>query len=210
MLRTVFFGAAMATALIAAPAFAADLPMEPAPAVVAVPSFSWTGAYVGGQVGYGWDRLGNGALKPRGVLLGGYAGYNYQFDNSPLVIGAETDFNWSDQDDSRNGLRGARVKADVKWAGATRGRIGFAFDRFLVYGAAGVAYAKIKVSTTGLVAAGASASRTYTGWTVGGGVEYAFTDNVLGRVEYRYNDYGRRSGVKLTENRVMAGVAYKF
>ncbi|PZQ11557.1 MAG: hypothetical protein DI565_17605 [Ancylobacter novellus] len=200
MLRNIVLGAASATALLAAaPAFAADLPYEAAPAIVAVPSFSWTGAYLGVQAGYGWDKLAGRSLD--GALVGGYGGFNYQFDNSPVVIGVETDLNWSDQDKRLNG-----AKADVKWAGATRGRVGFAFDRFMVYGAAGVAYSKVKVSAP----RAGSASRTFTGWTAGGGVEYAFTDNVLGRVEYRYADYGRKSGAKLTENRVMAGVAYKF
>ncbi|WP_315855209.1 porin family protein [Chenggangzhangella methanolivorans] len=144
-------------------------------------------------------------LQAEGALIGGYAGYNFQFDNSPIVIGAETDFNWSDQDDKISFGPLGSVKADVKWAGATRGRVGLAFDRFLAYGAAGVAYSRVKGN-----AAGITSSRTFTGWTAGGGLEYAFTDSVVGRAEYRYSDYGRRNGVKLTENRVMGGLAIKF
>ncbi|MFC3693760.1 outer membrane protein [Chenggangzhangella methanolivorans] len=207
MVRSLALGAALSAALLSTSAFAADLPMEAAPAVIAVPSFSWTGAYLGVQAGYGKDRLGGGAFRPKGALIGGYAGYNYQFDASPLVVGVETDFNWSDQDDKVSFAPFGSVKADVKWAGATRGRVGVAFDRVMVYGAAGVAYARVKGTGTG---GAATQSRSFTGWTAGGGAEYAFTDNVVGRAEYRYADYGRRSGVKLTENRVMGGLAYKF
>lgn len=211
-------GAAL-IALGASAARAADLPVaEPAP-VVAVAGFSWTGFYIGAQAGYAWGRSNNGvpADRPKGWLLGGYAGYNVQLDNSPVVFGVETDFNWSDVDDKVNVLRGLSFKQETKWEGATRARVGYAFDHFLVYGAGGVAYAKreLKVSVPG---ASASDSKTAVGWTAGGGVEAAVTDNIVTRVEYRYVDYGTDSfslaggGGKtdLREHRVLGGVAYKF
>lgn len=222
MLRSLALGAAVSATLFAVPALAADLPMEPAPAVVAVPSFSWTGFYVGAQVGYGWGESSRTTLDPKGALLGVYAGYNVQLDNS-LVLGVETDFNWSDMDDKATFVRGGaaairvRARQDVDWAGATRGRIGFAFDRFLVYGAAGVAYAKREFRISGLRGGSVRDSKTAVGWTVGGGIESAVTDNVLVRAEYRYTDYGTdrfnlggRFKSDLREHRVMAGVAYKF
>lgn len=196
-------GAASVAALVLSTgAYAADLPAyEPAPQVAApVPSFSWTGAYLGAQAGYGWGDTNIGRIKPKGLILGGYGGYNYQFDNSPVVVGVETDFNWSDADDKAGG-----VKVSEDWNGATRARVGYAFDHFLVYGAGGLAYHKVKV---------AGDSKSDAGWTVGGGVEYAVTDNLLARVDYRYNDYGKRNfdggRVDYTENRVMGGLAYKF
>ena len=197
--------AALATAAFAsAPAFAADLPAyEPAPAVAApVPSFTWTGPYIGVQAGYAWGSAGK--KSPQGFVGGGYAGYNYQF-NSPLVLGVETDFNYSDANDASGG-----VKFRQNWNGATRARIGYAFDRFLVYGAGGVAYAGSKLSGVG-----ASNSKTNVGWTIGGGVEYALTNNLLTRVDYRYSNYGSDAygggrSVSYDEHRVMAGVAYKF
>lgn len=208
MIRTLLLGAASAVAF-ASVAVAADLPMEqPAPAVVAVPSFSWTGPYVGVQAGYGWgnSKVGGRSIDPKGALVGGYAGYNFEFNN--VLLGVETDFNWSDQDDKKRFGR-VNVKNEVNWAGATRGRIGFAFDRFVAYGAGGVAYADRKIS-----ALGGSASKTAVGWTVGGGVETALADSVVARAEYRYTDYGKDKfrGVKsdLDEHRVLAGVAYKF
>ncbi len=210
MIRHAFVAAASAAALlIAVPAFAADLPAyEPAPEAFApVPSFTWTGPYVGAQAGYSWGRALR--TKPSGFLLGGYAGYNYQFDNSPVVAGLETDFNYADIDDKSSGRR-----TKTRWTGATRARLGYAFDRFLVYGAAGVAYADRDVRVSGR----GSDSTTAVGWTVGGGVESAVTDNVIVRAEYRYSDFGKDkfdlgNGTvksKYDEHRVMGGVAYKF
>ncbi|PZQ18050.1 MAG: hypothetical protein DI565_04890 [Ancylobacter novellus] len=209
MYRLLPAAAVAAVALGAVPAFAADLPAyEPAPAVHApVPSFSWTGGYLGLQAGYGWGDTNYGAVKPKGFVGGAYAGYNVQLDNSPLVLGVDTDFNFSDEKDSPGS-----VKFRQRWDGATRARVGYAFDRFLVYGAGGLAYADTKVT-----APAGSRSKTNLGWTVGGGVEYALTDNLTTRVDYRYVDYGKDAynigpvgKASSTENRVMAGVAYKF
>lgn len=211
MFRTALIGAASAAALAlsVSTGFAADLPAyePPAEAVVAVPSFTWTGAYVGAQAGYSFGNTNIRRNDPEGFVVGGYAGYNFQFDNSPVVAGVETDFNYADIDD-----KGAGLKDRTKWTGATRARLGYAFDRFMVYGAAGVAYADRKISGAG------SDSKTALGWTVGGGVEYAATDNVVVRGEYRYSDFGKDKfnlnggSIKsdYDEHRVMGGVAYKF
>jgi outer membrane immunogenic protein len=212
MTRTFLAGAVSAAVLtLATGAYAADLPAyEPAPQVSApVPSFTWTGAYVGVQAGYSWGDTNLGRVKPKGFVVGGYAGYNYQFDASPVVVGIETDFNFADIDD-----KAGIGKATTDWNGATRARIGYAFDRFLVYGAGGVAYADREIKVAGF----GKDSKTAVGWTVGGGLEYAATDNVVARAEYRYADYGKdkfsiagASGkADYNEHRVMAGVAYKF
>ena len=209
MIRIALLGAASAGALVAlvAGAQAADLPAyEPAPAVAApVPSFTWTGPYIGVQAGYAWGDTNIRGVKPEGFIVGGYAGYNVQLDGSPVVLGVETDFNYSDVDDRRGGVR-----AQSDWAGATRARVGYAFDRFLAYAAGGVAYADREVRVRGV----GRDSKTALGWTVGGGLEYAATDNVSVRGEYRYTDYGsdRLLGAKVKgdEHRVMGGVAYKF
>jgi outer membrane immunogenic protein len=215
-------------------ASAADLPVaEPAP--IAVPGFSWTGFYVGAQAGYGWGKtkadvplLGGLNFKPKGGVFGAFAGYKVQLDNSPLVLGVETDFNYADQDGKRTlfsvpGLLSLTGDSKVRWTGATRARVGVAFDRVLVYGTAGVAYARrtaeagLNVPVIGLTAT-VKDTKWSVGWTVGGGVEYAVTDNILARVDYRYSDFGKdrfRLGpatvrTDLKEHRVMAGLAYKF
>lgn len=214
MIRHITLGAASAAALLLAVpvANAADLPAyEPAPAVVApVPSFSWSGPYVGAQVGHGWTRASD--MKQNGWMLGAYAGYNVQFDNSPIVVGLETDFNWADQD-GRKTERGGRTRVNSDWNGATRARIGYAFDHVLVYGAGGVAYADRELRRPR-----GKDDKTAIGWTVGGGVDVAVTDNVVARAEYRYTDYGKDTfdlpGPNVrgsaTEHRVMGGLAVKF
>lgn len=214
-MRFLLASAATAAIVMAAPAAkAADMPLLE-------PGFSWTGFYLGAQAGYGWGRSKGAGFtaNPKGALVGGYAGYNVQLDSS-LVLGVETDFNWSDMDKRINGVAfnvPFSAKNDVKWAGATRARVGVAYDRVLVYGAAGVAYAKRKL-TVNTPFGSASDSKTAVGWTIGGGVEAAVTDNLVTRVEYRYSDYGKDrfssagfgGRASLKEHRVMAGVAYKF
>ncbi|VEJ44854.1 outer membrane protein [Bartonella vinsonii] len=121
-----------------------------------------------------------------------------------------------------------------KWSGATRVRIGFATDRVMPYIAGGVAYTQmqgisaIEVKKSGEAAAGADANKviasgtvhdetkTLVGYTLGAGVDFAMTDNVLLRAEYRYSDYGKKKYFKDTAelqyriNDFRVGVAYKF
>lgn len=214
MLRLVAVAAVSAAALaVSAPAFAADLPAyEPSPAYAApAPSSNWSGGYIGGQAGYSWGRSTNRNApntKPEGGLVGAYAGYDHQFDGSPVVVGVDTDINYNNSKD-----RAGRVRNDLNWSGATRGRIGYAMDNVMVYGAAGVAYGDQKVRSRG-----DSDSKTAVGWTAGGGVEAKITENVVARGEYRYSDYGsdrystgaRSVKSDLTESRVTGGVALKF
>ena len=86
---------------------------------------------------------------------------------------------------------GVDVSGRAKWTGAVRARAGYAVDRFLPYLAGGVAFTKYKVviDESGDIA---SDSQSLTGWTVGAGVEYAFTDQLMGRFEYRYTDFGEQ------------------
>lgn len=222
------FGLASALALLSAGvAQAADAPAyEPAPAAV-VPSFSWSGPYIGVQAGYDWmdaDNRANGFgpdTKPDGFTVGGYAGVNHQLDNSPIVAGVEADINYSDVSGGRvsqafTGLPNTRIKNDFGFTGAVRGRLGYAFDRFMIYGAGGLAFADHEVKAKGAVSD--SDDTVAVGWTIGGGVEAALTDNVTARVEYRYSDFGTdkfsvaNSRVKsdVTDNRVLLGLGYKF
>ncbi|GLK78714.1 outer membrane protein [Methylopila turkensis] len=220
MIRSIVIAASVA-ALGAAPALAADLPYETPAGEYAAPAsgFTWSGAYVGAQAGYGWAKANNRQgrdTKPSGAIVGGYAGYNHQFDASPVVVGVETDVNYNDGSD-RKVTAATRIRNEQQWSGATRAKVGYAYDRYLAYGAAGVAYSGQKVS--GRVGADrGSDDKTAVGYTVGAGVEGAVTDNVTARLEYRYTDYGTdkyriggsREKTDVTENRVMGGVAYKF
>ncbi|NNU58986.1 outer membrane protein [Ochrobactrum soli] len=220
---------ASTVALIAATgAKAADavIEQEPAPVVVA-PTFTWNGAYIGGQVGYGWgksdfsgDLFTTGDVKPDGFLGGLYAGYNFDLGNN-VVLGIDGDITYNDVSEGIDvyddiGLAGS-FENKLRWSGAVRARAGYAFDRFLPYIAGGVAFGNIKNSGD-IDGIGFSESKTLTGWTVGGGVDYAATDNLILRLEYRYTDYGDKDldfgGLSVNNdfktNEVRLGVAYKF
>jgi len=215
---------------------------EPAPAVVApTPTFSWTGFYAGGQIGGSWSDSDVSAtlyktavpgMSPdlSGFIGGLYAGYNFDIGNN-VIIGAETDWIWADMDktntepfsfDSENYTLDAKIKE--KWAGATRIRVGYAVDRWLPYIAGGVAYAKVDSKFAAGYANSDNAltsmngSDTMTGWTIGAGVDYAITQNIVARLEYRYSDFGDKDysnddgnyRVDYKTNDVRVGVAYKF
>ncbi|MEJ5080454.1 MULTISPECIES: outer membrane protein [unclassified Ochrobactrum] len=202
---------------------------EPAP-VISAPVFSWNGAYLGGQIGYGWGKSqfsdidGSANLKPDGFLGGLYAGYNFDLGNS-VVLGVDGDVTYNNlkkrfsETDADGDFDSVETK--LRWSGAVRARAGYAVDRFLPYIAGGVAFGQIKNSATSIVGGvedSFSSSKTHTGWTAGAGVDYAATDNVILRLEYRYTDYGHKNfdvdGVdtrnKFKTNEIRLGVAYKF
>ena len=216
--------AASVVALTAATgAQAADVVMRQQPeAVVAVPMFSWTGFYAGGQIGGAWSNSNlnirglddaqnfSGFSKdfspdPSGFLGGLYAGYNFELGNN-LVLGADTDWIWTDLKKTSHALYPADAlnandyslegKIRQKWEGSTRIRVGYAYDRWLPYIAGGVAYSKINSSVNFADStgtfSGVSTDKTMTGWTAGAGFDYAMMDNVLLRLEYRYTDYGNK------------------
>jgi outer membrane immunogenic protein len=221
-------------------AFAADLPSRSAPPVYVPPPpppiFSWTGAYVGGQIGYEWGTSSSnlfptafgpgagaslGSYSPNGVVGGAHIGYNYQI--SQFVVGLEGDVNGSDYHGSTSfgGLATQSTRTDVD--GSIRGRVGVAWDRALIYATGGAAFGPIRNSFTSFGGINDSSSTTRVGWTVGGGVEYAITNNWSLRAEYRYTDYGNSTNVLVnntgsalatrsrdTDNRVQAGFSYKF
>lgn len=227
-------------AVLSASAFAADLaPQAAEPVAPVYVPYNWTGFYVGLQAGYLWgdstlDGAGSPAgvpylgssLDPKGGFGGAYVGYNYQF-NGGFVVGAEADFNGSGASSDNNPFALfpiASGKGDLKWFGSARLRVGYAFDRILPFVTAGVAFSKYEAQTNIPVPVAdlRQMDLNKAGWTVGAGVEYAFTDNLIGRIEYRYADYGHktRSGtflfptqparLDLSTNDVRVGLAYKF
>jgi outer membrane immunogenic protein len=197
--------------------------------VEAPPVFNWTGAYIGAQVGYLWgegdfvsEDGSTAEPEPDGWLGGIYVGYNYQLDNN-VVIGADADFAWTGADDSAaafddGGDPIGSFDTDLDWEGAVRARLGYAVDRFLPYVAGGVAFGQLSGEPIGGGGSLGSDDDTSVGWTLGVGLEYAFTDNVIGRAEYRYTDFGDfdfafpgfTATSDLTTNDVRMGIAYKF
>ncbi|MFZ0494769.1 MAG: outer membrane protein [Methylocella sp.] len=238
---------------IAAPAFAADL--GPPPVYLPPPPiFTWTGLYLGGQIGYAWAR-DNGSinnpvpgipglpssiflpftLNPNGVIGGAHVGFNYQipgwnwFSSSGVVVGLEGDVDGTSL--SQTQVVGAFppffqgiLKTQTPVQGSIRARLGVAFDRVLVYATGGAAFADFTNFYNTLPLGGLDQiTSTRSGWTVGGGLEYAVTNNWSVRAEYRYSDFGSRNDFSpialfpnsfvrhhLTENQVQAGFSYKF
>jgi outer membrane immunogenic protein len=184
-----------AAVLVAGSALAADLPTrKAAPAPVYVPLFTWTGFYVGLNAGVGWgdskgvqiydpalrSYVALGGSNKSGFVGGGQLGYNYQMGN--IVLGAEADIQWAD------------LGGDVAWGnygwfgysgsngqyfGTVRARLGYAMDRTLLYITGGLAYG-------GLNGNWWHGSTSNTGWTIGAGIEYAFTNNWTARLEGLY------------------------
>jgi len=217
MYRVRILGAAMiALSAGSIAAFAADIPQDtyaPPPDITyeSAPAFSWTGFYAGGLVGYGWGeaKTDNGNFDADGFSGGLFAGYNAQLGNN-VVAGIEADGTYGKQDGS-GGAPNTSVEND--WNGTVRGRLGYAMDRFMVYGTGGVAVGKVEASEGGM-----SDSNTALGWTAGGGVETALTEKIIGRVEYRYTDLGSDTyalgtgptDVDLSSQGVLVGLGFKF
>jgi outer membrane immunogenic protein len=196
------------------PAFAADVVQEepPAPAPVAeLPVASWAGPYAGINLGYGFSGrtklpdVGT-SIKTDGFVGGAFVGYNWQSDN--FVYGVEGDIGY---DGSKGSADGFTSKSGLD--GSLRARLGYAVTpEILLYGTAGGAAHKLKVTDD---LTGDSESKGMFGWTAGVGTDIKLTDNVFGRVEYRYTDYGSKTfdtfgKVKDSENRITFGVGMKF
>ena len=230
----VIFSTAAATSL----ATAADLPV-PAPVytkapVVSTPAYDWSGFYIGGHLGYIWgaSRVSdNGVLTEAhaptdGVVGGLLAGYNWQ--SGPLVLGIEGDFGWSDATGHGTAptpppplLPREPNTYHLRWDSHVVGKLGLASDRWLIFATGGVAIAGFSFQEE-IVPPAPPANRvseTYVGFSVGAGAEYALTQNLLGRLQYIYDDFGSKNytaldggiyRVKLTGQTVRGALFWKF
>jgi outer membrane immunogenic protein len=220
-LRPIAFTSASTLALfVSTAAFAADaVYVDPAPVapIEEVAVFSWTGGYIGIQGGYVWTGAelddGTDILDDEfnGGMVGGFVGYNWQ--SGAFVFGGEADLNAVFNDETFEFL-GEEVDVGTDYLASIRGRVGYAWDRTLLFGTAGVAFTEASAEAT-IAGIDFDASESFVGWTIGAGLEYAFTDNWLLRGEYRYYDFGNEEigefeNVDLDFNTVSIGVAYKF
>jgi outer membrane immunogenic protein len=221
LLSTIAFIAAAA-----APALAADLPVKAVPQYQYVPPqplapFSWTGCYIGGNVGgadsrsgfitnivpgthltlpaniSAVDAAGTGSASNSGFIGGGQIGCNYQVNQ--FVIGIEGDFDSLGTKPTLNGS-GVLTTGDTfniinsvrtNWLATVRPRVGIAVDHSLFYVTGGAAFANFNYTQsytdTLFAASGASSvSTTKSGWTVGGGWEYAFAPHWSVKAEYLF------------------------
>ncbi len=203
--------ASAASVLLMGAAQAADI--EAPPAV-----YDWTGGYIGIQGGYAWgkseaetdidpeftaiDSLSVDDFKANGFIGGAHIGYLLQSDS--FVYGIEGDIEYADLNDDvdiafDDGVAigdGGSAEKNIDWLGSLRLRAGIAADRALFYATGGLAVGGVSLETDlSPVAEGIGLSnddddKTAWGWTLGAGVEYAVTDALSARVEYRYTDLG--------------------
>jgi outer membrane immunogenic protein len=233
--------------LIAAPfgaASAADMALK-APPPAPTPVFNWTGCHLGGDIGGAWiaDKdsetiSATGARSPFspyptntataiGIKAGGFLGCDYQFSGR-FVAGIEGDAEWADlrggADYTNTGPLSDNYQTQVTSQGSLRGRLGYASDRALFYVTGGAAWARVAEQDIvgGFVPINETHTSTRPGWTAGGGIDYAFTDRWIGRIEYRYSGFGTftyspavtflgfTESHKITENALRLGVSYKL
>lgn len=247
VMKKLFALTAVAAMLAGSTAFAADAIIynEPVPvAPLPVSAFNWAGGYVGLHAGYGWGRQSDNQseafpapvdpVEPEpeepplpadrfdvdGFVGGVHAGYNWQ--NGSFVYGVEGDFDYANVKGGQDFIYGdlaGRLSMESEWQGSLRLRAGYAVDTWLFYGTGGLAFARAELTAED-AAGSVSDSNTHTGWTVGAGVEKAFTQNLIGRLEARYTDFGDKSydlgrfgsDIKSDwhQTTVTVGLSYKF
>ncbi len=205
MKKALLASAALGTLFIGSPSLAADLGVR-GPRVAAIPVFTWTGCYVGTHVGGGWadETITAPAIVPgvsvtghtAGVLGGGQVGCNLQFAPN-WVIGIEGEGSAADiKGDTNQTILGITGTASAKtdWIASATARLGYTWDRWLIYGKGGAAWAHNKYTLSiPVFPEHETASDTRTGWTAGGGVEWAFWSNWSMKAEYNYYDFGTSS-----------------
>ena len=210
-MRRALLGVAAIAALAAGPAVAADLRARPAPVYKSpppvAPSFTWTGCYVGGNVGGAWaykresDPLGSyfpfvpgqdlGSHAAGGFIGGGQVGCDYQVGS--WVIGAQGMFDWTDLKGDNLQPNGAVFNnTHIPWLTTATGRLGYtATPNLLIYAKGGGAWVRDNYSSytpAGLQVASATVTRS--GWTAGGGVEQSFAGGWSWFAEYDYLNFG--------------------
>jgi outer membrane immunogenic protein len=227
--------AAMLVLACTADALAADIPTPSASVPLPAAVYNWTGFYIGINGGYGTGNSNwsdgpvgtTGGFSTSGFLAGGTVGANYQIGQ--YVFGIEGDGDWTNLHGNSGSTCGAisavvpppdACQTQSERLATVRGRFGYAFDRTLLYGAAGAAFGNIQTS---LNPPATFDNNIAAGWTVGAGLEFGLTQNWTTKVEYLFVDLpngacttvgncGGAAGsiVSFNESVVSAGVNFKF
>jgi outer membrane immunogenic protein len=170
--------------------------------------YNWTGYYVGGQIGGGWDSnqvttvnatahfpagYSHAASHGNGILGGGYAGFNYQINR--FVLGIDADYsraNLIGSESDVSPLTGVinHDTEQVKWIATLTGRLGYAVDNWMFFGKAGAAWAGFNGNGILTTVATNVSSTTRDGWTLGAGVEWGFAAHWSAKLEYDYVNFG--------------------
>jgi outer membrane immunogenic protein len=238
MLRKLLGVVGVSSLLIAAPlstASAADMPLK-APPPPPAPVWSWTGFYIGADIGGAWatdvvsPTIADGGTFPRsnnintnGVLGGGTAGFNYQF--SSFLVGVEGDIGYMAlggfKADALGGTEVDNINSGLY--GDATGRAGVIFGNALLYGKGGWAFFNGQANTTtGIAGFTVGNSGTFSGWTAGGGLEYKLSPALSAKFEYMHFNFGTQTATLtgaagvfpytnvLTVDSVKMGLNYQF
>lgn len=177
---------------------------------------TFNGPYVG--VTAGWERGEiadhietrpiTGEVSRDALVLGGYAGYNVKATDQ-IVIGAEAGFSATVDDRVSATSAGRALTIDPRYSFDLSARAGYLVtDKALIYIRGG--YANTRIRTIFAAASGpVSTSDNLDGLQIGGGLEYAITDRISARAEYRYRDFGTNGG-QYDRHQTLVGVSYNF
>ena len=188
---------AAATSFVAS-AHAADLPTQPYPGYAAPTAFSWTGFYLGYNLGAGWNTqrvssafAGDWNTTNIGFIGGLQGGYNYQI--KALVIGVEADADYMSESRSIIAAPGpaniVRPTGQWNWTASVGARLGYTFDNLLVFGKFGYGWVTqtLALSSPALTTTTSFVSSTNGGELIGAGVEYAVPGSAwTAKLEYDY------------------------
>jgi outer membrane immunogenic protein len=204
MKKVLLTGVAFA-AFACGPALAADMPVrrgmpvKAPPGPVVSPIYNWSGMYVGAHVGAGWgdkcfseSAVTDGCHEADGWLGGGQIGYNWQSGN--VVFGFEFSGSIADISGSHTSLidPSSVYNSEISSVFMLTGRVGYAFDRLLAYVTGGGAWVRDKTEYALVGVASDTVKQTRSGWTIGAGLEYAFTPNWSVAAQYNYIDLGEK------------------
>lgn len=232
--------ACVASVAFAGSAMAADLaPRMYTKAPVMQPAYNWTGFYIGGHIGGGWtdeNATLNSTTSPlllnplgtvisgdrSGFLGGGQIGYNYQVQS--WVFGVGGDFSWTRASETTvtqatlvpGGVTNSQGTTD--WYATLTGRLGYAVNNWLFYGKGGAAWMNEELSGSATALGATLTSNTIrdtrSGWTLGGGVEWALWNKWSAFAEYDYLGFGDKTetftltpGSFIESNRVSTNVS---
>ncbi|HTV32291.1 MAG TPA: outer membrane protein [Methylocella sp.] len=221
------------TVILAVDSFAAAADLTPTPPPT---PFTWAGLYLGGQVGFAWENdytttfnTGPVGVTPvvtgvfpstanaDGVVGGAHLGYNWKVNQ--FVLGLEGEIDGVDLTQTISPVYYVSLNTNLYLQGALLGRIGYAFERVLVYATGGGVEGLLKNSYT-VLGTLSTLPEAHSGWTVGGGVEYAVDDHWSARIEYRHSDFGTINETQIVdfvqashhveENQVKLGFSYRI
>jgi outer membrane immunogenic protein len=198
MRQTALFASLTTAWALAGHAIAADLPRGAAPAQgyydAPAPVQNWQGFYLGVNAGYSFGAFQDGGRdllgSPNGGLIGITAGYNFVLASN-FLVGLEGDFAFAGLKASRSPWPGVGSRSQVDDLFTLRGRAGVTLDRALLFLTGGFAASNNRVAIANAFANFyGEQSKFQPGWALGGGLEYAITNNISAKAEYVFTSVG--------------------